>query len=532
LTRASWDDVLDAPVAEWLRQAADVTVHVIDVGVERPNNTSVVDLRLSAASLTPGSPLQVDVRLGRAGEAEEATAQLFLEPATAARPIVVNGQLQTPPTTLRDRQTVNLPADGEQTAKFALAALPLGTHHGYVELLAADGLEVDNRQYFTVHVRAPWSVLVVNSADSESYYLTESLAPSEFREQGRAKFACTVVTADKLADQRLADFAVVALLDPPPLSEAVWQQLLRYVQRGGGLALFMGRNARSAAEFNAVGALAVLPAPIERRWRDPNGVSLAPRDYDQPLLSVMREIRTTVPWDEMPIFEHWVVETPQENGRSLIDYSNGKPAVLERLLGRGRVLLMTTPISDPDVPRRPPWNLLPTSLDPWPFLILLDRMFLTLVQTQDATLNYLVGQPAQLPVASQTAERYSLFTPSGSWLDLTSSHGQVQIPFTEVPGTYRLNVDASSTQPRGFSVNLSPASSRLERISDEQLESSLGPGRFQLAKTEAEVVREIDQTRVGQEFYPFLLPLLVVILALEYVTANRFYPAAGAATSQ
>ena len=34
----------------------------------------------------------------------------------------------------------------------------------------------------------------------------------------------------------------------------------------------------------------------------------------------------------------------------------------------------------------------------------------------------------------------------------------------------------------------------------------------------------IDQARIGKEFYPFLLPLLVIVLALEYVTANRFYP--------
>ena len=176
------------------------------------------------------------------------------------------------------------------------------------------------------------------------------------------------------------------------------------------------------------------------------------------------------------------------------------------------------------MPGRSPWNLLPTSLDSWPFMILIDRLFLSLVQSNDAPLNYLVGQPAQLPVDAPTAERFSLFTPRGTWLELTSARGQVQVPFTEVPGTYRLNVDPSSLQPRGFSVQLPASASRLDRLTRQQLTDALGAGRYQFAKTEAEIVRDIDQARVGKEFYPFLLPLLVVILALEYVTANRFYP--------
>ena len=46
-----------------------------------------------------------------------------------------------------------------------------------------------------------------------------------------------------------------------------------------------------------------------------------------------------------------------------------------------------------------------------------------------------------------------------------------------------------------------------------------------VATTEAEIVREVDQSRAGKEFYPFLLPLLAIVLALEYIVANRFYPA-------
>ncbi len=334
----------------------------------------------------------------------------------------------------------------------------------------------------------------------------------EFRQKSRAKFSCTVIPIDQLTDRRLADFDAVGILDPTPLSDAAAEHLRRYVERGGGVAIFLGRNARSATEFNTAAALTFLPAPISRRWNAPAGVSLAPAYYDQPLLSVLRDLRTTVPWDAMPVFEHWVAGPLSPDSRAVIPFSNNKPAVLERQLGQGRVIMVTTPISDPDTHERPPWNLLPTSLESWPFMILIDRLFLTLVQSNQAPLNYAVGQPAQLPVDAVTAERFSLFTPRGTWLELTSSRGQIHVPFTEVPGTYRLNVDPSSPQPHGFSVNLPAAASRLDRLTADELAETLGIGRYQFAKTEAEIVREVDQARVGKEFYPFLLPLLVVVL--------------------
>jgi len=33
----------------------------------------------------------------------------------------------------------------------------------------------------------------------------------------------------------------------------------------------------------------------------------------------------------------------------------------------------------------------------------------------------------------------------------------------------------------------------------------------------------VGEARMGREFYPFLLPLLALILGLEHLLANRFY---------
>jgi hypothetical protein len=64
---------------------------------------------------------------------------------------------------------------------------------------------------------------------------------------------------------------------------------------------------------------------------------------------------------------------------------------------------------------------------------------------------------------------------------------------------------------------------RLETIEREDLRERLGRPELPIATTEEQIERDIDQARIGKEFYPFLLPLLVIILAAEYVMANRFY---------
>jgi hypothetical protein len=523
LTLPTWQDVLDGSLAQALNSAPEISLQVIDVGVESPRNDAVVDLQLSGQLLSNGSPLEVQARIAHSGAATSRTLRLLLESQDPSGPILVDGQLQLPPATVRGKQTVELERDSAQVVKFNLAALELGTHHGYVEVEGDDNLPLDNRRYFTVHVRPPWPVLVVAPQDAISQFLTETLAPYEFRETGRARFTCTTIRPEQLADQPLRDYAAVALLDPAPMPDTTWQSLRQYVERGGGLALFLGRNASEASEFNSAAAAELLPAPILRQWRDEDGLQLAPRNFDHPVLSVFQDLRSTVPWSAMPIFRHWVVGPLADGSRVVLSFSNNKPALLERRIGEGLVSLMTTPISEAEANNQRPWNRIGNSLDSWPFLVLVDRLFLTLVRSNTALLNCSVGQTARLPWGGVGTERIPLLTPRGDWQEVTASDGEIRVLLTEVPGAYRLKVPADTPTPHGFSANLPAEASRLDRVTQDQLTTALGQDRFRLAHNEQEIVREIDQARIGREFYPLLLPVLVLMMLLEYVLANRFY---------
>ena len=72
-------------------------------------------------------------------------------------------------------------------------------------------------------------------------------------------------------------------------------------------------------------------------------------------------------------------------------------------------------------------------------------------------------------------------------------------------------------------MNLAGEETRLDRITTDQLEQIYGEDAFRLARERSEVVREIDQARMGREIYPFLLPVLALVLGLEFILSNRFY---------
>ena len=213
-----------------------------------------------------------------------------------------------------------------------------------------------------------------------------------------------------------------------------------------------------------------------------------------------------------------------EGASAIVAFSNGKPAIVERTLGTGRVLVMTTPISDVSRPQgREPWNWLPTGNDNWPFMMLMTETMLYLAGSGDVKLNYLVGDTAELRQSSTADQAWLLFTPAGGRpTTVRSDEGELRLPFTGTPGAYRLK-PTETREPLGFSVNIPASASDLTRLDKTQLDSILGKDNYKLAGEQESIVREQGQQRVGREFFPFLVFVVAMLFGLESVLANRFY---------
>ena len=524
LAAAAWSSPAESDLKKLLTDNQDVLVYLIDVGVEQPRNFALGDLRLSSEVVPQGSELAVEVDVRALGPGGTKTIELQLEATDPTLPIIRDGKAVLPKSVRRGSQDVKLEEGTSERVRFVLRKLDPGVHQGLVRILGEDGLSLDDVRYFAVHVQAAWPVLVVAPPEVSTTYVTEALAPREWRDTGRARFTCETIEQSRLASHDLGDYRGVILLDPTPLVPDEWKKLAEYATRGGGVAIFLGHNAQPAT-FQDPATIGVIGGKLTRQTRGGGDLYLAPRSYEHPITAAFRALETNVPWDRFPIYYHWNLDELSPDARTIIPYASGKPALVDHRLGRGRVLTMTTPISDPARPKGyEAWNRLATGEDAWPCFVLVNEMALYLVGSGQTRLNLLAGETAVLPNdETELPTRYQLFTPLDQPQDVPSRDGRLTVRFTDNPGAYRLRGQKDGPVVRGFAVNLAGETSDLTRLPTKELDELLGKGRYQLARSQDEIDRAVGNDRVGSEFYPLLVSLVALVLGLEHVLANRFY---------
>ncbi len=548
LTAAAWKIDRQDDLSKVLADNPDVQLYVIDVGVEQPRNFALGELELSSQVLPPGAKPTIEVEVKAIGLGGERQLELRLEESDPTLPIIRDGKPVLPQSfrsdikslTLRagDSQRVTLKVEGvrgkgsgarsqepgtrspEPGAGGQEFGLPLGTHQGVVRLLGEDGLALDDVRYFAVEVQPDWPIAVFAPPGVQTDDQVRAL-----RNNPKARFQCDVLPQAELANKTLADYRAVCLLDPQPLAPEVWDKLAAYAEGGGGVAIALGFHALPPDSFQHESAQVVLGGKISRQTRSSGDLYLSPSSYDHPLLAEFRSIEANVPWDRYPVFYHWNLDELREGARTIISYGNNKPALVENRLGRGRVLVLTTPISDPLRPRnRKTWNELWYGDDAWPGFVLWNEMLLYLVGAGQTRLNYQAGETAVLPNdPAKDPERYQLFSPLEEPQDVLAREERVTVRFTDNAGAYRLRGQRGGPLVRGFAVNFGPDVGDLARLPREQLDDLLGKERFQFARSREEINRAVGVDRIGSEFYPLLMTLLALTLGMEHLLANKFY---------
>ncbi len=520
LTESAWKAQRTVSFVEQLDSDESVYIYLLDVGEQAPINVAASDLRLSASYLAEGQPLRVDLTADATGTSTKQQIELYIEKPDPSRPIIVDGAPLLPEATLRDRKLLEVDEGGSADVSFTVRGLPIGLHHGYVRFASSDALKVDNRRYFSVEVTRAWPVLICAS-ESAMTDLAAALSSAAFRPE--------IIPINKLGNVDLSEYGAVALLDPPALAPATWKTLGRYVSEGGGLGIFLGREAKPVAALNTGEAQRVLPGKLSRQWRagsTPLVVRLESAPH--PVTDTLRTYNDSILWTDFPVFRHWVFDPRDTSAVVLARFSNGHPLLLESTLGTGRVVVMTTPISDPlNRSNHPEWNRIPTGPDPWPYFVLVNDLFGHLVQTNGAPLNYRIGDSVVVATDSLgITPRLQVFHPGIAWQEFSASGDTLTYPFADVPGTYHVRNAKKRELQRGFSVNVPRAATQMTRIHPPFLDAMFGTDNFAIVHDQHDVQRQISKVRRGRDFYPWILTMFAIVLGLEFVLANRFYPVA------
>jgi hypothetical protein len=343
-----------------------------------------------------------------------------------------------------------------------------------------------------------------------------------------SRFEVKIIPPDQLVAEPFDQYATIGLIDPVPLPASVWNKLRDFVGYGGGLGIWLGSNAGDTEQFNSPEALEVLPGALLRQARSSSDLFLAPPDLQHPVLRGFRAMSSAVPWSSFPIYKYWQFDELKKGVNVIIPYSNGRPALVEHSLGRGRVLTMTTRVSESaSVRAEEQWNTLATGIGNWPFFVLIQEMGAYLVGSGDERLNYAAGETVVMQLSEpQRSLIFTLRTPQHLQLPQTvdQRQGTITVTVTDVPGNYQLQAGGSEAGVRrGFSANVPADLTRLERVGTDALDKLFGEDRYRLARSQEDITRDVHLGRVGVELYPLLIVLVALVLGLEHVLANRFY---------
>jgi hypothetical protein len=510
-SHGAWDNAAPQPEAS----AGEPAVLFVDVSAEQPRNFSIEALDLSGERISAGTSLAITASAARVGP-------------DASRAVAVEVLGRDGKYVRRAIKPVEWKAAGPVQVDFEVAGLEPGTRQGRVVIEGSDDLEADNARYFTVEVGAAAKVIVAapRPADRSAALLVQAIAPASLVKAGKARFEPDVIDVESLGTASWDAAQGIVILDPPPLSPQTWEALERWVSDGRGLVVWLGPRAGNADRFNTDASRRVLGGDLVRVWRSPEGNYLAPTALDHPIMAAYRRVGDAVPWQDFSVSRHWEFKPAEGLGdaaATVATYRNGLPAVLDRRLGGGNVVVVTTPVSqsasDPDA-----WNILATGFEPWPFVILANETLLHAVDTSDDH-NVLAGAPAVLHIDRRDVPAAIVSAPSGDDFPaaVDQKRGTITVTATQVPGNYTLRAGGDiGGIARGFSVNLPPSATDFSRLPADALAAVLGPGH-RLAKSAEEIVRDVNRERVGSELYPWVIVLVALAMAADWIAANRFY---------
>jgi hypothetical protein len=479
--------------------------------------------------VTSGGPLPnraiVDARVEPTSEAGPGGIAITVDLADYSRPGA--GSLGV---TLRVDGTavahgsVELAPSGRARKRFLHAFVADGGGHDIVVDIDHDAFQLDDHRALHVETARALRVLVVNGDprtirnEDEPFFFVAALHNALPGAQVTTKIADDV-TADGLSA-----YTVVALLNVAQPSPALAAALERFVAGGGGLFMAMGDRVDATVWNQRMGRLLPQPLGLERTAAALPGQRagetlderpaerLLPIDRRVPMLSIFPEQGDGLL--SARFYKYLLLDPVRDTAQRnvILRFESGAPALVEREVGKGRVLLLAT-TADRE------WTDLPIRPGFAPLVREATRHLVGATEEESAAAS-LVGEPRVLSLAGDV-ETVEVRRPDGSvWVGKRGpdkSADRLVFPGTDQIGIYRVrSAGADSTlvaQPAlDFAVNLDPRESDPTRLGADKRPDRLAAARAGATKP--------PKHRV--ELWHVLSALLIGVVLVESLLTLRW----------
>jgi hypothetical protein len=391
---------------------------------------------------------------------------------------------------------LNVEPGGSASVTFDPVTISSKNFKGTVRL-ADDALAQDNSFNFVVSPSEPVRLTIVDRGSAD-LYLTRALAIGE-----APRFETASRQADAVSDEDLRRSAVVVLNDVD-VSSGLARRLVKYVEQGGGLFVAAGPRATWPKDVD------LLPAeignPVDRTRGD--AARIGALEYGHPVFEPFRAPRSG-DFSSVPVFGYRNL-TAGKNAQVLARFDAGAPAVAERRVGSGRVLIWgsTLDISWSDLPTRPV------------FLPFIHRTVRHLAGYSEPQPWVTVGQVLDASTTPRGASTQRVvLTPSGRRMPIEDEGSDV-VELSE-KGFYELRGDGNQNV-NVVAVNVDPAEADLTPIDPKEIvAAAMGGSTGGDGPQPNGVPLTPEAKEKNQRLWWYLLVAGILLLGVDTLVSNR-----------
>jgi len=409
--------------------------------------------------------------------------------------LVVNGKTTA-------TKTVAVPANGRATVEFPALEVPYGFNRCEIKIDSADGFPADDLRRFAVERSDPQKALLIhNYGDSRSpLYVGAALSAA-----AQSAFILESINVNEAADRKPSNYAFIVLSDVNSVPSLLENSLTVYVRSGGSILIATGTSAGGRTQIPIFGARIIETRDYSRV--PDRFMVVGSSDSSYPAVAKAEGL------PGVKFF--YALNVDPGDSRVIVRLGDQTPLLLEKRLGEGRVVLLTSGLDNltNDFPLHPAFV---------PFI--------------EQTARYLAGSERQggaRPVDAYLELRNAKEgNAKGQGVEITDPDGKRPLTLGEAAsaqsfqlsqaGYYQLRLANGRQDLVG--VNADPKESNLDVISDDVLALWQGKGGQAPQETSQSTPAPVPEAprKTPQSFWWYVMLLVLASAVAESILASRY----------
>jgi von Willebrand factor type A domain/Aerotolerance regulator N-terminal len=393
-------------------------------------------------------------------------------------------------------KTVVVPANGRAAVEFPALEVPYGFSRCEIRIDDADGFPADDLRRFSVERSDPQKALLVhNYGDNRSpLYIGAALSAA-----AQSAFTIESINVNEAADRQPSNYAFIVLSDLTSLPSLLENSLRGYVRSGGSLLITAGTSAGGRTRipiFDAHIAATRDYSRVPDRY-----MAVGSSDTSYPAVGKADG------WAGVKFF--YALDVDSGGARVIVRLGDQTPLLLEKRIGEGRVVLLTSGLDNVtnDFPLHPA------------FVPFIEQTALYLAGSERQGGARPVDAYLELRNAREQGQGVEVTDPEGKRpLTLSEAASAQSFQLTEA-GYYQLRLANGHRNEVG--VNPDPKESNLDLIPEDVLALWQG-NREQATSPEGAVAGPATPRKTPQSLWWYFLLLGLAFAVAESALASRY----------